>query len=202
MAENADFTPPADPWALFREWYALAEQNEPIDPNAMSLATMGDDGMPSVRIVLLKGFEAGRFSFFTNRQSHKGEQLKAHPKAALCFYWKSLKRQIRVEGMVAEANNTESDAYFASRPRGSQIGAWASQQSKLLQDRATLQQRVTDLEKQYEGKSVPRPPHWGGYNLTPLIIEFWQDRLFRLHDRILYRRANEQDAWTIERLYP
>lgn len=202
MAENIDFIPPTDPWALFREWYALAEKDEPSDPNAMSLATVGDDGMPSVRIVLLKDFNTAGFVFFTNRESRKGNQLKAHPKAALCLHWKTLKRQVRVEGLITHVSDAESDAYHATRPRGSQIGAWVSQQSRILKDRAALEKQAQDIEKQYEGKPVPRPPYWGGYRVTPLLIEFWQERLFRLHDRILYRRADAQGEWTQERLYP
>ncbi len=202
MTENTDFTPPADPWTLFREWYALAEKQEPSDPNAMSLATLGEGEMPSARIVLLKNFDEKGFVFFTNRQSRKGGQLSSHPKAALCLHWKSLHRQIRAEGIITSVDEAESDAYHASRPRGSQIGAWASQQSQPLKDRAALERRAAELEKQYEGKTIPRPPHWGGYRLTPLLIEFWQERPFRLHDRIVYQRRGDKDAWTIERLYP
>jgi len=202
MVENADFEPPADPWTLFREWCALAEKSESNDPNAMALATVGAHGMPSVRIVLLKSYDARGLVFFTNRQSHKGEQLMRHPKAALCFYWKSLKRQIRAEGSVVPVDDAESDAYFATRPRGAQIGAWASDQSKKLTGRTELEQRVREFEKKFKRKTVPRPPHWGGYRLTPLLIEFWQDREFRLHDRIVYRRADEQAGWMQERLYP
>jgi len=202
MTENTDFITPADPWALFREWYALAEKHEPSDPNAMSLATLGSDSMPSVRILLLKDFDAKGFVFFTNRQSRKGEQLLSHPKAALCLHWKSLRRQIRAEGIITPVSDAESDAYHATRPRGSQIGAWASQQSRTLKDRNDLEQRAAELDKQYEGKTIPRPPYWGGYRLTPLLIEFWQERPFRLHDRIVYRRRSDKDAWSIERLYP
>jgi len=202
MVENSDFKAPSDPWALFREWFALAEANEPNDPNAMSLATAGGDGMPSARIVLLKSFDEKGLVFFTNRQSQKGLQLGINPKAAICLYWKSLRRQIRAEGMISAVSDAESDAYFSSRPRGAQIGAWASEQSQELDSRAVLEAHVREFEQQFEGKPVQRPPHWGGYRLTPLLIEFWQDREFRLHDRILYRRANAKDIWMQKRLYP
>jgi len=162
MAKNTDFTPPVDPWTLFKEWFALAEQQEPNDPNAMSLATVGEGDMPSVRVVLMKDYSTSGFTFFTNRDSHKGDELKAHPKAALCFHWKSLRRQIRAKGLISHVSDAESDAYFAMRPRGSQIGAWASQQSRVLADRTTLEQRVAAFEKEYEDMPVPRPPHWGG----------------------------------------
>lgn len=150
----------------------------------------------------MKDFDARGLVFFTNRQSQKGEQLLAHPKAGICLYWKSLRRQIRAEGLIAPVSETESNAYHETRARGSQIGAWASQQSRKLASRGELEQRVKELEKQYDGKSVPRPPHWGGYRLTPRAIEFWQERPFRLHDRIVYHRAGDKDAWTNERLYP
>jgi pyridoxamine 5'-phosphate oxidase len=202
MTENKDFIPPAEPWTLFREWYDLAQKHEPNDPNAMSLATATEEGLPSVRIVLLKDIEAGSFTFYTNRQSRKGEQLAERAEAGLCFHWKSLRRQIRAEGLVTLVTDEESDAYFKTRPRGSQIGAWASWQSQPLADRATLEQRVRDAEKEYKGKDVPRPPYWGGYRVIPLTIEFWQDRQYRLHDRIQYRRHSVTEPWMIERLYP
>jgi pyridoxamine 5'-phosphate oxidase len=202
MAENLDITLPPDPWTLFKDWYALAEKQEPNDPNAMSLATVGADGMPSVRMVLMKGFEDGHLTFFTNQQSRKGGQLAAHPAAALCFYWKSLRRQIRMEGTAIPVTDPESDAYFMTRPRDSQIGAWASWQSQVLVSRAVLEQRVREREKEYEGKPVPRPPYWGGYRLTPIRMEFWQDQPFRLHDRIEYNRHGVTEPWAIERLYP
>lgn len=202
IINNADFDAPADPFALFADWYALARESEPSDPDAMSLATIGAGGMPSVRIVLVKGHDARGFTFFTNRQSLKGEQLAEHPRAALCWHWKSLRRQIRAEGPVALVSEAESDAYHATRARGSQIGAWASRQSETLASRAELEQRLQKLEQEYAGKLVPRPPHWGGYRLMPLMIEFWQERPYRLHDRIVYRRDSDNGAWRIERLYP
>ncbi|MGE3623088.1 MAG: pyridoxamine 5'-phosphate oxidase [Bdellovibrionales bacterium] len=202
MIDNTDIIPPDDPWALFREWYAAARESEPNDPEAMALATVGYDGMPSVRTVLLKSYDAGGLTFFTNRQSDKGEHLKRHPKAAICFHWKSLRRQVRAEGQVVPSGDAESDAYFATRPRGSQIGAWASDQSRPLESREKLQEKLRALEARYEGKPVPRPSHWGGYRLSPLRMEFWQDREFRLHDRILYHRPGEKAPWVQERLYP
>lgn len=202
MIENADFVPPAEPWALFGAWYDLAAQHEPNDPNAMTLATLGADGVPAARVVLMKGYDAAGFTFFTNRRSHKGEQLAAHPKAGLCWHWKSLRRQVRADGLITQTSDAESDAYFATRARGSQIGAWASQQSQPLDSRATLEQRVKELERTYEGKPVPRPPHWGGYRLTPLMVEFWQNREHRLHDRFVYQRMTPDAPWRIERIYP
>jgi pyridoxamine 5'-phosphate oxidase len=168
----------------------------------MAWATVGTDGMPSLRIVLMKNYDEKGMVFFTNRQSRKGEQLRTHPKAAMCLHWKSLKRQIRTEGLITQVSDAESDAYHASRPRGSQIAAWASQQSRILEDRALLERRTQELEKKYQGQEVPRPPHWGGYRLMPLMIEFWQERPFRLHDRIVYQRSSDKDAWRMERLYP
>ena len=199
---NVDFTPPASPWGLFAAWFADAEKHEVNDPNAMSVATVGADSMPSARILLMKGYDSSGFTFFTNRQSRKGGQLLQHPRAAICFHWKSLRRQVRAEGQVALVSDAESDAYFATRPRGSQIGAWASHQSEALNSREELIARVAEMEKKFEGQTVPRPPHWGGYRLIPTQIEFWQDREFRLHDRFLYRREGEQDVWHIERLSP
>lgn len=202
MTENKDFTPLPAPWPTIRAWFDEATKTEINDPNAMSLATVGADGMPSVRIMLLKSYDEKGFVFFTNRQSHKGDQLAENAKAALCFHWKSLRRQIRVEGSITKCSENESDGYFASRPRGSQIGAWASQQSRPLEARSILEQRVKEIEKQYEGKPVPRPAHWGGYLLTPTLIELWQDREFRLHDRFVYRRASPPMDWAVERQYP
>ena len=199
---NNDFVPPADPWGLFAEWYALAQKNEPSYPDAMMLATVGESGMPSARAVLMKDYDKNGLVFYTNRQSRKGSELEDQKKAGVCFYWKSLMRQIRIEGDISLVSDAESDAYFASRPRGSQIGAWASQQSRPLESRAVLEQAVRDVEKKYQGRDVPRPPHWGGYLLTPSSFEFWQERDFRLHDRIAYHHASAQNAWKIERMYP
>lgn len=191
---------PAEPFAFFRSWMAEAEAAEPNDPNAMALATVGPDGRPSIRVVLLKGLDDHGFVFYTNTQSRKGDHLASHPLAGLNFHWKSLRRQVRVEGRVEPVTATEADAYFATRPRGSRIGAWASLQSRPLDSRATLERRVADLEAQYAGAEVPRPPHWSGYRVVPDLVEFWQDREFRLHDRFQYTRAG--DGWTVLRLYP
>ncbi|MDR3449143.1 MAG: pyridoxamine 5'-phosphate oxidase [Alphaproteobacteria bacterium] len=202
MVSNTDFIPPSSPLALFAEWFALAQAQEPSDPNAMGLATADASGAPSLRVVLMKGYDETGFTFFTNRESHKGEDLAANARAALCFHWKSLQRQVRIEGPVTLVSDAESDAYFATRPRGSQIGAWASMQSRSLASRANLEQRAAAIEAKYAGKEVPRPPHWGGYRVAPLVMEFWQARDFRLHDRFQYRRDNAQALWTQERLAP
>jgi pyridoxamine 5'-phosphate oxidase len=199
---NTDITPPTDPWILFAAWFDQAKQHEEAYPDAMTLATVGASGMPSARVVLIKDFDAQGIVFHTNRESRKGHELAAHAQASVCFYWKSLQRQIRIEGNVAPISDAESDAYFATRPRGSQIGAWASQQSQILDDRATLEKRIADFEHHYADRDVPRPPHWGGYRLTPVFFEFWQERLYRLHDRFVYNRAPAHAAWTYERLYP
>ncbi|MDE1900786.1 MAG: pyridoxamine 5'-phosphate oxidase [Alphaproteobacteria bacterium] len=197
---NTDIVPPPSPWALFTEWYALAQKNEPSYPDCMMLATVGDDGMPTARAVLMKDYDDKGIVFYTNRESRKGRELAAHGKAGLCFYWKSIQRQVRIEGDIEKTSDAESDAYFATRPRGSQIGAWASQQSRPLDSRATLEARVCDLTARYEGRDVPRPLYWGGYRLVPRYFEFWQERDYRLHDRIAYTRDGA--TWTIERMYP
>jgi pyridoxamine 5'-phosphate oxidase len=202
MTTNVDIDPPADPWILFREWYALAEKHEPDDPGAMALATADAGGAPSVRMVLMKEYGEGGIIFFTNRESRKGEELARNPKAALCLHWKSLDRQVRAEGPVSLLQDDACDRYFATRPRESQIGAWASRQSRPLASHAAFLDRGAELEKRYEGEPVPRPPYWGGYRLMPLRIEFWQERPFRLHDRIVYDRAGPDNPWATARLYP
>jgi len=190
-----------DPFALFDAWFAEAQASEPNDPNAMALATADARGRPSVRIVLLKGHGPDGFVFYTNRESQKANDIAANPQAALLFHWKSLRRQIRIEGALTLATDAESDAYFASRSRDSQLGAWASDQSRPLADRATFEARFTEMQARFEGQDVPRPPHWGGYRLTPDHIEFWQDRAHRLHERRIFDRANG-GGWAEGLLYP
>jgi pyridoxamine 5'-phosphate oxidase len=191
-----------DPLALFADWYAEAEKSEPNDPSAMALATVGLDGTPSCRMVLLKAFDASGFVFYTNYESRKGSQLLAHPKAALLFHWKSLRRQVRLEGSIAQTTPEEADAYFATRDRGSQIGAWASEQSRPLESRFALEKRVAEFTARHVIGKVPRPPYWSGFRLQPLLIEFWQDGAFRLHDRLEYSRPAAGAPWSTRTLYP
>lgn len=191
---------PSDPIVLFNDWFQEAGEKEPNDPNAMSLATVNKEGRPSVRIVLLKGITDGNFIFYTNTESRKGKDLTINPQVALCFYWKSLRRQVRIEGTTEPVTAAEADAYFATRPVGSQIGAWASQQSRPLQDRGQLEEALAAYSLKFGDDDVPRPPHWSGYRVIPQEIEFWQEQPFRLHDRIVYTRHD--DSWAIERLYP
>lgn len=204
LAANADETifDREDPIALFVEWLDAARASEPNDPNAMALATVDAEGRPDVRMVLLKDVDARGFTFYSNQESAKGEQLWANPSAALLFHWKSLRRQVRVRGPVEPVSVEEADAYFASRARESRIGAWASDQSRPLADRATLEQRVADETARFRDQDVPRPQRWTGWRVAPVQIEFWRDRPFRLHDRLRFERKDERQAWARERLWP
>ncbi|MEF2070441.1 pyridoxamine 5'-phosphate oxidase [Consotaella aegiceratis] len=191
-----------EPLDLFAAWMKDAEAGEPNNPNAMALATVDETGLPDVRMVLLKDFDSRGFVFYTNFQSNKGRQLLATRKAALCFHWKSLRRQVRLRGDIEIVSEEEADAYFASRARGSRIGAWASEQSRPLESRHALEKRVAQFTVKYGVGTVPRPPHWSGFRLIPTRIEFWRDRPFRLHDRLVYERTAPAQGWTTERLYP
>jgi pyridoxamine 5'-phosphate oxidase len=197
-----DFTETDAPFALFADWMAEAEKTEPNDPNAMALATTGTDGLPDVRMVLLKSYDPGGFVFYSNSESAKGQELAQNMKAALLFHWKSLRRQVRVRGLVEKASNAEADAYFASRALQSRIGAWASQQSRPLESRFALQKAAAQYAAKFALGTVPRPPYWIGYRIAPLAIEFWSDGAFRLHDRIVFTRATPEDPWQKQRLYP
>ena len=198
----SDFTSSTDPFLLFEEWFAEAKVSEINDPNAVALATADEDCLPDVRMVLMNGYDSCGFVIYTNTQSNKGVQLTANRKAALVFHWKSLKRQVRMRGPVDVVSDAEADAYFNSRPRESRIGAWASTQSRPLDARSTFEQRIADFTKQFEGGEVPRPPHWTGYRIVPMQWEFWHDRPFRLHDRIVFKRDAAHSAFSGTRLYP
>ena len=189
-----------DPIGLFTRWLEEALKSEPNDANAMTLATVDDEGMPDARMVLLKGVDEAGFTFFTNTLSAKGRQIAAHPKAALVFHWKSLRRQVRVRGDLAPVSDAEADAYFATRARSSQLGAWASEQSRALPEPLAFERRIAEMGLKFGIGPVPRPPHWSGYRLAPRTIEFWRDRPFRLHERTVFDRAD--GGWTVRRLFP
>jgi pyridoxamine 5'-phosphate oxidase len=202
VPQAPDFSGTQDPFGLFGSWFEDAKAREPNDPNAMALATVDETGLPNVRMVLLKDFGRDGFVFYTNCESAKGRELLASGKAALCFHWKSLRRQVRVRGSVARVSDAEADAYFASRPLGSRIGAWASQQSRPLESRYALEKAVAFYTAKYALGTVPRPPYWFGFRLTPVEMEFWHDRPFRLHDRTVFRRVSADQPWATAQLYP
>jgi len=197
---TGDFIEATNPFSVFAEWLAEAEAKEPNDPNAMALATVDADGLPNVRMVLLKGFDEKGFVFFTNHESAKGRELLGHPRAALCLHWKSIRRQIRVRGDATPVSGAEADAYFTSRARGSRIGAWASQQSRPLESRFALEKSVAAYTIKFGVGEIPRPAYWSGFRLAPVEIEFWKNGAFRLHDRIVFRKKGE--GWEKTRLYP
>ncbi len=199
---SGDFTTADDPLPLFAAWFAEARRSEPVNPEAMALATVDGDGLPNTRMVLLKGFDERGFVFYTNLDSVKGHELAAAPKAALTFYWKSLQRQVRLRGDVEPVSAAEADAYFATRPRPAQIGAWASKQSAPLESRLTFEKAVAIYTEKFALGTVPRPPHWSGYRVKPQEFEFWQERPFRLHDRIAFTRPDPSAQWRKSRLYP
>ena len=191
-----------DPLELYADWYQEAKQNELNDPNAMSLATVDINGIPSVRIVLLKGFDVNGFVFYTNLQSRKANEFKNNPNVAVCFHWKSLQRQVRIEGQVSKVSDKEADEYFKSRARLSRLGAWASKQSEILESRDHLLARLKTFEEKYDGETIPRPSHWSGNRIAAKKIEFWEDGEFRLHDRFIFERQSIDGPWTKARLYP
>ncbi|MEM1378191.1 MAG: pyridoxamine 5'-phosphate oxidase [Pseudomonadota bacterium] len=200
--KDREFTSATEPFALFERWMEDAKAHEINDPNALSLATVDPDGLPNVRMVLLKGFDARGFVFYTNFESQKGNEILASMKAAMCFHWKSLQRQVRVRGTVSVVDDEEADAYYQSRARGSRIGAWASKQSRPLSSKFELEKEVAKFTAKHAVGEIPRPPHWSGLRVTPTYLEFWQDGTFRLHDRIVFRREDEGAEWEKQRLYP
>jgi pyridoxamine 5'-phosphate oxidase len=199
---SGDFTEAEEPFALFAAWFAEAAKSEINDPNAMALATVDAEGLPDVRMVLMKGFDAEGFVFYSHIASAKGRELAANPKAALLFHWKSLRRQVRIRGTVSPVTDAEADAYFATRPKQAQIGAWASKQSQPLESRFAFEQALALVAAKYVISEVPRPPGWSGWRIRPVRFEFWHDRPFRLHDRIEFSRSAPGTAWSKTRLYP
>ena len=199
---SRDFTEDNEPFQLFAEWLKEAERTEPNDPNAVAVATVDADGMPNVRMVLLKGFDSSGFVFYTNFESQKGREILGQQKAAMVFHWKSLRRQVRIRGPVETVTDREADEYFASRPRGSRLGAWASKQSRPLESRFALEKAVAEVTARYPFGEIPRPPHWSGFRVKPTSIEFWHDRPFRLHDRMEFRRDTPESPWNKVRMYP
>jgi pyridoxamine 5'-phosphate oxidase len=200
--DDAAFFANDEPFALFADWLKDARAKEPNDPNAMALATVDEHGLPDVRMVLLKDFDSRGFTFYSNAESTKGLQLAANPQVALCFHWKSLRRAVRLRGPVSLVEADTADAYFATRDRGARIGAWASDQSRPLESRFALERRIEETAVRFGVGDPPRPPHWVGWRLAPLRMEFWRDRPFRLHDRLEFSRAAAEDAWMKRRLYP
>ncbi len=197
-----NFTPPENPYDLFIDWQALAQTSEPNDPNAMCLATATPDGKPSARMVLLKGLDERGFVFYTNDTSNKGQQLKSNAQAALCFHWKTLLKQVRIEGIVEQVSDAEADAYYNTRHRGSRVGAWASKQSQELESYDELKKFVEGYEEEFKDKeTIPRPPHWNGFRIKPTYFEFWVDGEYRLHQRYLYE-PDGNGGWTTKMLYP
>ena len=201
-APAGDFTAENEPFALFANWLKDAEASEINDPNALALATVDEAGLPNVRMVLLKGFDTDGFVFYTNFESRKGQEILAAGKAAMCFHWKSLRRQVRIRGPVEVVTDEEADAYYASRPRGSRIGAWASKQSRPLESRFALEKAVAEYTARHAIGEIPRPEYWSGFRIRPVSIEFWHDRPFRLHDRIEFTRPAPGEPWRKTRLYP
>lgn len=197
-----DFSEDGEPFALFAEWLKDAEASEINDPNAVAVATVDENGLPNVRMVLLKEFDERGFVFYTNFESQKGQEILGQKKAAMCFHWKSLRRQVRLRGGVEIVTDEEADTYFRSRPLGSRIGAWASRQSRPLESRFALEKAVAEYTARHALGEIPRPPHWSGFRIRPVSIEFWHDRKFRLHDRIEFRRDTVDAPWTKVRMYP
>ncbi|WP_439873124.1 pyridoxamine 5'-phosphate oxidase [Rhizobium leguminosarum] len=199
---SGDFTESGEPFKLFAEWLKEAEASEPNDPNAVALATVDEDGLPNVRMVLLKGFDDNGFVFYTNFESQKGREILGQKKAAMCFHWKSLRRQVRLRGPVEIVTDAEADDYFKTRARGSRIGAWASKQSRPLESRFALEKAVAEYTAKYAIGDIPRPAHWSGFRIRPTSIEFWKDQKFRLHDRVEFRRPSPEGEWDKVRMYP